>query len=110
VQFKKPEIREAILASAFELFSSVGYATTTVPRIAERAGVSSTNLYRYFESKLAILYAIYASIGHGLARRAFARHAVVGLAETLRQTPQRSSFPSCARPWLEEGRGASLNP
>jgi AcrR family transcriptional regulator len=59
VQVKKPEIREAILAAAFELFSSKGYASTTLPQIAQRAGVSTTNLYIYFESKLTILYAVH---------------------------------------------------
>lgn len=32
---------------------------TTLPQIAARANVSTTNLYVYFESKLAILYAIH---------------------------------------------------
>jgi AcrR family transcriptional regulator len=59
VQVKKPEIREAILAAAFELFSTKGYASTTLPQIAQRAGVSTTNLYIYFESKLTILYAVH---------------------------------------------------
>jgi AcrR family transcriptional regulator len=59
VQVKKAEIREAILDSAFRLFSSKGYANTTVPQIAAHAGVSTTNLYIYFESKLGILYAIH---------------------------------------------------
>lgn len=59
VQIKKPQIRDAILASAFELFSKKGYVETTLPQIAAGANISTTNLYSYFESKLAILYAIH---------------------------------------------------
>jgi AcrR family transcriptional regulator len=59
VQVKKPENREAILQAAFSLFSANGYAATTVPQIASAAGVSTANVYVYFESKLAILFAIH---------------------------------------------------
>jgi AcrR family transcriptional regulator len=60
VQVKKPQIRDAILAAAFRLFSSQGYVETTLPQIAAAARISTTNLYSYFESKLAILYAVHA--------------------------------------------------
>jgi AcrR family transcriptional regulator len=59
VQVKKPQIRDAILASAFRLFSRKGYVETTLPQIAAGAHISTTNLYSYFESKLAILYAVH---------------------------------------------------
>jgi AcrR family transcriptional regulator len=59
VQRKKPQIREAILAAAFRLFASKGYAATMVADIAREAGVSPGNVYIYFRSKLEILYAIY---------------------------------------------------
>lgn len=58
-QVKKPEIRQAILDSAFKLFSDKGYVDTTLPQIAAGAGISTTNLYSYFDSKLDILYAIH---------------------------------------------------
>jgi len=58
-QVKKPEVEQAILRSAFELFSRQGYAATTLPQIATGAGVSPANVYIYFRSKLAVLYAIY---------------------------------------------------
>ena len=57
-QVKKPEVRDAILASADELFGEKGYAETTVAEIGRAAGVSASNIYVYFDSKLAILYAI----------------------------------------------------
>ena len=59
VQRKKPEVREAILAGAFRLFSERGYAATTLAAIAQAANVSSGNVYIYFGSKLEILYEIY---------------------------------------------------
>ncbi len=59
VQVKKPELREAILASAFDLFSRQGYAATTLPQIARGAGVSPGTVYIYFGSKLDVLYALY---------------------------------------------------
>ena len=59
VQLKKPEVRDAILAGAFRLFSKHGYAATTLAAIAKSAQVSPGNVYIYFGSKLEILYAIY---------------------------------------------------
>lgn len=59
MQVKKPEIRAAILEAAFRLFSTKGYASTTLPQIAQLAGVSTTNLYSYFDSKLTILYSVH---------------------------------------------------
>lgn len=58
-QHKKPEVRSAILDSAFRHFSERGYAATTLTDIARGAGVSPGNVYIYFVSKLEILYAIY---------------------------------------------------
>jgi AcrR family transcriptional regulator len=58
-QTKKPAVREAILAAALQLFSAHGYNATTLSQIARAAGVSTANLYVYFGSKMAILYAIY---------------------------------------------------
>jgi len=58
-QVKKPEVEQAILRSAFDLFSRQGYAATTLPQIAKGAGMSPANIYIYFSSKLAVLYALY---------------------------------------------------
>ncbi|MFO1361930.1 MAG: TetR/AcrR family transcriptional regulator [Burkholderiales bacterium] len=58
-QVKKPELREAILASAFAQFGARGYAATTLPQIAQGAGVSPGTVYIYFGSKLEVLYALY---------------------------------------------------
>lgn len=58
-QVKKPAVRDAILKSAFRLFSRLGYQGTTLSQIAAGSGVSTANVYVYFASKLEILYAIY---------------------------------------------------
>ncbi|MDQ3370456.1 MAG: TetR family transcriptional regulator [Myxococcota bacterium] len=51
--------REAILVAALELFVERGFWGTAVPEIADRAGVGAGTIYRYFESKEALVNAIY---------------------------------------------------
>jgi AcrR family transcriptional regulator len=46
-----PDVRERLLASAAEIFSTKGYAATTVREIVHRAGVTKPVLYYYFRSK-----------------------------------------------------------
>ena len=58
VQIKKESVRKATLDSAFELFSKHGYANTTLKQIAEGAGITATNIYRYYYSKLDVLFAV----------------------------------------------------
>lgn len=58
-QVKKPEVRQAILAAATQLFTDQGYHDTTVAQIAAKAKVSTANVYVYFKSKIDILYSIY---------------------------------------------------
>jgi AcrR family transcriptional regulator len=59
VQVKKPQSRAAILDAAQRLFRRQSYHTTTLAQIARAAGMSTANLYVYFDSKLEILYAVY---------------------------------------------------
>ncbi|MCG8354287.1 MAG: TetR/AcrR family transcriptional regulator [Kiloniellales bacterium] len=58
-QVKKQEVENAILDAAYGLFREKGYNSTSVAEIAQAAGVSPSNIYVYFCSKLEILYAIY---------------------------------------------------
>lgn len=46
--------RSRILAAAFDLFASRGYARTGMREIAERAGVASSLVVRYFGTKAAL--------------------------------------------------------
>jgi AcrR family transcriptional regulator len=55
----KADKREAILAAALSLFVERGFHGTAVPEIAERAGVGAGTIYRYFESKEALVNALY---------------------------------------------------
>ncbi len=51
MQVPKEYIRDNILKAALDEFSSKGYRTATMSSIAERCGISKSNLYRYFSSK-----------------------------------------------------------
>jgi AcrR family transcriptional regulator len=55
----RPDKREAILTAALELFVERGFYGTAVPEIADRAGVGAGTIYRYFESKEALVNVIY---------------------------------------------------
>src|SRR5271170_1395787 len=48
---RKAERPKEILEAAFVEFARNGYATTTLDRIAERAGVTKGTIYVYFENK-----------------------------------------------------------
>ena len=48
---RKAERPQEIIEAAFTEFSRNGYATTTLERIAERAGVTKGTIYVYFENK-----------------------------------------------------------
>ncbi|MFD1803065.1 HTH-type transcriptional regulator RutR [Mixta tenebrionis] len=50
--------RSAILAAALEYFSQFGMHGTRLDRVAERAGISKTNLLYYFPSKEALYIAV----------------------------------------------------
>lgn len=43
-------------SAALELFSAQGYAATTVPQIAERAGLTTRTFFRYFADKREVLF------------------------------------------------------
>lgn len=51
--------RESILDAALELFAERGFHGTAVPLVAEKAGVGAGTIYRYFESKEALVNALY---------------------------------------------------
>jgi len=49
-----PDVREQILAAAFERFVRFGYNKTTMAEIAGDCDMSAANIYRYFDNKLDI--------------------------------------------------------
>ncbi len=50
--------KEKILYAAFELFSSIGYWSTSISKIAKQAGISKGLMYNYFTSKEHLLRAV----------------------------------------------------
>lgn len=58
-QVKKPKVRDAIIASAYQRFRDRSYLGTSVAEIARNAGIVPSHVYVYFSSKLEIFYAVY---------------------------------------------------
>lgn len=54
----KAEVRAEMLRSAEAVFFARGYAGATMSDIARHAGISTGNLYRYFENKDALFYTV----------------------------------------------------
>lgn len=52
-----PDAGGRLQRAAIELFAQQGYATTTVPQIAARAGVTTRTYFRYFADKREVLFA-----------------------------------------------------
>ena len=61
--------REALYREALRLFSEEGYDQTSMRAIAKAAGVSPGLLYRYFDSKQAVVLALYQELSGDYARR-----------------------------------------
>jgi AcrR family transcriptional regulator len=53
------EKAEAILAAALALFVERGFHGTSVPSVAERAGVAAGTIYHYFANKEALVNSLY---------------------------------------------------
>ena len=53
------EKRDAIMQAALELFVERGFYGVAVPEIADRAQVGAGTIYRHFESKEALVNALY---------------------------------------------------
>jgi AcrR family transcriptional regulator len=51
--------RQAVLGAAQRLFERRGYAATSMPAIAEEAGVALKTIYVYFDSKAALVHALW---------------------------------------------------
>lgn len=61
--------REAVLGAALELFVERGFHGTTVPEIAERAGVGAGTIYRHFASKEAVVNELFRQHKQALTAR-----------------------------------------
>lgn len=55
----RQQTRKQIIDAAFELFANEGYSKTSIAAVAKKAEISKGLIYHYFESKEAILEAIF---------------------------------------------------
>lgn len=58
MQYLKKEIKENILAAAVAEFKEHGYADASIRNIANNAEISLGNIYRYFDNKEALYFAV----------------------------------------------------
>ncbi len=91
--------REAILDAALDLFVERGFYGTAVPEIAERAQVGAGTIYRYFDSKEALVNAIYRQ-----QKSAFAQ---VALGDFPATAPTREQFRTF---WMRMAQFATEHP
>jgi AcrR family transcriptional regulator len=52
----KEHVRQRIVAAAVQVFAARGHAAATMAEIAAAAGISTGNIYRYYESKSALFH------------------------------------------------------
>ena len=64
--------RDALLDAALTLFAERGYAGTSVPDVAQRAGVAAGTLYRHFTGKEALVNGVYRRCKQALMAGLFA--------------------------------------
>lgn len=57
-QVQKPEVRGRIVDAALEVFAGGDFRDAAMADIAERAGVATANIYRYFPNKAALFEAV----------------------------------------------------
>lgn len=57
-QILKLTLHERMLSAAEQVFAEAGYSGATMASIAQRAGISTGNIYRYFDNKEALFSAI----------------------------------------------------
>jgi AcrR family transcriptional regulator len=89
--------RDAILAAALKLFVERGFYGTAVPEIADLAGVGAGTIYRYFESKEALVNELYRG-----EKQRFGAHVM----SDFPVGPARDLFRSL---WMRMARFASAN-
>ncbi len=58
MQYLKTEVRQRILAAAEQEFKQNGYMNASIRTIADAAGISLGNIYRYFNNKEALFCAV----------------------------------------------------
>ncbi len=67
-----PDRRDSILEAALACFVDRGFYGTAIPQIAEQANIASGTIYHYFDSKEALVNALYRMWKARIAQRVFA--------------------------------------
>jgi AcrR family transcriptional regulator len=62
---------ESILDAALQCFVERGFHGTAIPQIAEKAGIAAGTIYHYFDSKEALVNALYRTWKSTVAQRVF---------------------------------------
>lgn len=65
---QKEDKRQRVLRAALDLFAERGFHGTAVPLVAERAGVGAGTIYRFFESKEALVNEVFRDAKARLSR------------------------------------------
>jgi len=92
-QTQKDHVRAAIVRGAAELFAEVGYEAATIASVAERAGSSVGNVYKYFGSKEALLEVVLPpSFAEELRRMVHRRMRALGEARLVDDLPPDAEY------------------
>lgn len=67
----RPDRRESILEAALQCFVERGFHGTAIPQIAEKANIAAGTIYHYFDSKEALVNALYRTWKAAIAQRVF---------------------------------------
>ncbi len=67
----QPDRRESILDAALDCFVERGFHGTAIPQIAAKAGIAAGTIYHYFDSKEALVNALYRTWKSAVAQRVF---------------------------------------
>lgn len=68
---ERADRRESILDAALQCFVERGFHGTAIPQIAEKAAIAAGTIYHYFDSKEALVNALYRHWKSTVARRVF---------------------------------------
>jgi AcrR family transcriptional regulator len=69
---RRAERRQRLLDAGLELFGTVGFAKTTIPMLCAASGVTARHFYEDFESREALLRALYDEIAQSAFERVLA--------------------------------------
>lgn len=86
------ECRAKLVAAAIEAFKTRNYAEVSVSDIADAAGMAKGNLYRYFESKEALLTAAVEALLADTANRFQDAVDSVGGVDGIQRDPEKSAL------------------